>query len=1065
MELSNARVVSQLTSDAPSTTILTPLGPATAFKLPDVLDTAFVNFSTEQNASIILPAEVVGGNASDFILVLTEVAQGAIPEVEVDGQSREVLASLDASLINRTSLRQQRIDLDDFAIYLRLSSESPGPTWTCAFLDGETWSTEGVRIASIEELTARFGESVDTSGFWCATTHLSIFGILDILLDCTNVNVLSYEGLQQILRPAWWLRWPSLSLWLLFGALLLLILLGMMQDAQTHKSGIWRDEYFLTDLPPISGPSRCARCAQGLLHRASSHRDNREGSEHTEPTEAEKASPSLGTVDRGKSQALEALGQRVSALKSLKSGTGQQLKDSVQCQNTLRQAARQHRLHSRTIQAHIWGTNGWIQGSLAVQQSPKLKQLVLDMEDTLPTAFVTVHSSFWYRFWSTLLAVHPVYELLHCDLHITAAKRAKITMDCLLGSLAFVALFFSVDGSAVAARNPSDCPIEQSSLLWIVAISLTAILLNFVPRRLVYAFGSRNFVQASSHRKRQLLLRRAWDLGFWLLGTCLSCFHLLMIMAFLANLGTAHEWKWMASFGLVLLRKLVLVPLLAAIFSFCLDLVGVKTTKAPEKFGLDVEFVDEQGMATPATSSKVWEEKVKELAGRGITIRQLLDFYSRLGQDIMYHFDPDESTTHDVVRQAIIPMSTQTAQAPLGHRGRSFEIVLRLRACSLAALDIWPDLSYEIRVDRMAQAWRRECQAAHGIISLDRGSPAEVAVVEEVFPDEDLTFCVWDFLGNALQSTLPGSSFFWDGFHGDVEMTGSETAVLSVSITSCALNNMTGQVSQEMDSDKGYAYATIVNHQPCVAVRMVTHSWRNKFTFLLSAILADALQAETYDQVAEVLRSRELNKLAQKLKEAGKLDVPYWVCAFSVNQHAGICGMPPPEDSTKVAITPCRCKTAKHFSGDLSEMNKFDDMMAYLKRFLRQRAQQEHSQVRLAQVVAMDVDFSLLTRVWCVAELVEAKSLHLPQAIKIHSAASRKRCLDQLLHLDVRTAEASFPADKELVLSKIDDVDDFNLRLSDLLLHRLEAFLDCKPPNVAANCLDETVLAVATVMF
>ena len=142
-----------------------------------------------------------------------------------------------------------------------------------------------------------------------------------------------------------------------------------------------------------------------------------------------------------------------------------------------------------------------------MQQSPKLKQLVLDMEDTLPTAFVTVHSSFWYRFWSTLLAVHPVYELLHCDLHITAAKRAKITMDCLLGSLAFVALFFSVDGSAVAARNPSDCPIEQSSLLWIVAISLTAILLNFVPRRLVYAFGSRNFVQASSHRKRQGRLR------------------------------------------------------------------------------------------------------------------------------------------------------------------------------------------------------------------------------------------------------------------------------------------------------------------------------------------------------------------------------------------------------------------------------------------------------------------------------------------------------------------------------------------------------------------------------
>ena len=27
----------------------------------------------------------------------------------------------------------------------------------------------------------------------------------------------------------------------------------------------------------------------------------------------------------------------------------------------------------------------------------------------------------------------------------------------------FVALFFSVDGSAVAARNPADCPVQQGA--------------------------------------------------------------------------------------------------------------------------------------------------------------------------------------------------------------------------------------------------------------------------------------------------------------------------------------------------------------------------------------------------------------------------------------------------------------------------------------------------------------------------------------------------------------------------------------------------------------------------
>ena len=36
--------------------------------------------------------------------------------------------------------------------------------------------------------------------------------------------------------------------------------------------------------------------------------------------------------------------------------------------------------------------------------------------------------------------------------------------------------------------------------------------------------------------------------------------------------------------------------------------------------------------------------------------------------------------------------------------------------------------------------------------------------------------------------------------------------------------------------------------------------------------------------------------------------------------------------------------------------------------------------VRLEQVIALETDFALLTRVWCVAELVEANELHLQQA-------------------------------------------------------------------------------------
>ena len=77
----------------------------------------------------------------------------------------------------------------------------------------------------------------------------------------------------------------------------------------------------------------------------------------------------------------------------------------------------------------------------------------------------------WATFWSS----HPIYEVCLCDLHMTAAKRAKINADCILGSLAFLALFFSVDGSAVAARDASKCPIEQGSPLWYILLAVISV--------------------------------------------------------------------------------------------------------------------------------------------------------------------------------------------------------------------------------------------------------------------------------------------------------------------------------------------------------------------------------------------------------------------------------------------------------------------------------------------------------------------------------------------------------------------------------------------------------------
>lgn len=58
-----------------------------------------------------------------------------------------------------------------------------------------------------------------------------------------------------------------------------------------------------------------------------------------------------------------------------------------------------------------------------------------------------------------------------------------------------------------------------------------------------------------------------------------------------------------------------------------------------------------------ATEEKVWREKVRELAHRSIDVQALLEFWAKLGTEVMPHFDPHRSSVHDVVRQAVIPLS------------------------------------------------------------------------------------------------------------------------------------------------------------------------------------------------------------------------------------------------------------------------------------------------------------------------------------------------------------------------------------------------------------------------
>merc|ERR1712087_566524 len=131
----------------------------------------------------------------------------------------------------------------------------------------------------------------------------------------------------------------------------------------------------------------------------------------------------------------------------------------------------------------------------------------------------------------------------------------------------------------------------------------------------------------------------------------------------------------------------------------------------------------------------------------------------------------------------------------------------------------------------------------------------------------------------------------------------------------------------------------MMDGRPTRPNKMVTHNWANLFTDLIGAIVADALDDDTYD-LASFMVSNHIDKLIKVLREQGTSQKTYWVCAFSVGQHNGICGENPFGDKDNVLETvhpACDCGLPKYFNATPPldgkgrsigcEMNKFDDMM------------------------------------------------------------------------------------------------------------------------------------------
>eukprot|EP00929_Paragymnodinium_shiwhaense_P014955 TRINITY_DN12295_c0_g1_i1.p1 TRINITY_DN12295_c0_g1~~TRINITY_DN12295_c0_g1_i1.p1 ORF type:complete len:811 (-),score=73.63 TRINITY_DN12295_c0_g1_i1:330-2762(-) len=230
----------------------------------------------------------------------------------------------------------------------------------------------------------------------------------------------------------------------------------------------------------------------------------------------------------------------------------------------------------------------------------------------------------------------------------------------------------------------------------------------------------------------------------------------------------------------------------------------------------------------------------------------------------------------------------------------------------------------------------------------------------------------------------------------------------------------------------------IMQGQQVLPNRLVTHTWSNLFSHLVAAIVADALDSPTYEHlVARLADPLERHALKAELYWKGKMDETYWVCAVSVNQHTCICNTlhgRACDSATGVAFDLCQCETTKYLSNTpptrsaagLSidcEVNKFDDMMLWLASV----------NPGFSQCIAVDDRFNLFSRAWCVAELHRAYSADMLQTLRLFSEENLERHENWLKRLRVEEMEASNPADKAMILSRIGNKQDFNEELQNLI--------------------------------
>lgn len=521
------------------------------------------------------------------------------------GESNQRLATnpFDITMYNPDGTKRVKVQLAEplvFRLPQKATSENLGDP-VCVYLEelpggGFRWSTEGVRRATAEEVIAAGG---NPAGFWCVTNHLSLFAMIaEILLGCLNVELLSPEAMASIGdQPGWYSSRPSVVMWVLLVVL-----------AACCAFGAWRDW-------------------DGLLW----------GRMNAKPKK-KKTGPSI-------MQKIKVLGIRgfVEALfaESSKRGNPQVI---AGIQRSL--AVRTH-VSEKCITANCWNGGAWIDSNSALPHKVlyhKVDYYSRTAEDVLRTELWDSDASgVLYRFGVNFLALHPLLDALRlAGGSMTCAKRVFLLTGTILGTVASNSLIFNFSGAARSWESSVECPLDPASTWFIVLTSLTSVVVNTLPNMTLLIVATK--------AERRLV----WDAAWWVLCLAYVAFTGIIVLTALANLNPLDQRTFHAGLEYALTVKLLLVPL----FNTCKASFLLEKVLTEDKSKRRV-FMDQFGVIDKRERELDQEARAtaQKISNQAITLEQLVNFYSMLGRTVMPDFDPNKSTSYDVVEGGLKTLS------------------------------------------------------------------------------------------------------------------------------------------------------------------------------------------------------------------------------------------------------------------------------------------------------------------------------------------------------------------------------------------------------------------------